>query len=51
MHIVARPETTVINLLQLMELLKSSDAALWERAKWMFDKSHFRYLDGQPNKS
>lgn len=40
----------MINLVQLMDLLKSSDAALWERAKWMFD-GHFRFLDGQPNKS
>ena len=38
MHIVARPETPVINLRQLMDLLKSSDAGLWERAKWMFEK-------------
>jgi len=50
MHIVAKPETPVINLRQLMDLLKSSDAGLWERAKWMFDKN-FRFLDGQPNKS
>ena len=50
MAIVAKPETPVINLRQLMELLKSSDAGLWERAKWMFD-NHFRFLDGQPNKS
>jgi len=50
MRIVAKPETTVINLRQLMALLNSSDATLWERSKWMFD-GHFRFLDGQLNKS
>ena len=51
MHIVARPETPVINLKQLMGLLKSKDEQLWERCRWMFDKNHFRNLDGEPNKS
>lgn len=50
MHIVALPSTPVINLRQLMTLLKSKDEVLWERSKWMFD-GNFRYLDGQPNKS
>lgn len=50
MHIVALSSTPVINLRQLMTLLKSKDEALWERSKWMFD-GQFRYLDGQPNKS
>ena len=36
MHIVARPETTVINLKALTRLLKSKDAGIWERSKWMF---------------
>ena len=51
MHIVAKPETPVINLQQLVSLLKSKDAELWEQSKWMFDPKHFRYLDGAPNKS
>ena len=50
MRVVARPDTPVINLGQLIALLKSKDAALWERAKWMFD-GQFRFLDGAPNKS
>lgn len=50
MHIVARPETPVINLETLVNLLKSKDEGLWQQAKWMFDKK-FRYLDGAPNKS
>ena len=50
MHIVARPETPVINLKQLTSLLKSKDAELWERARWMFDGT-FRFLDGEANKS
>ena len=50
MHVVARPTTPVINLIQLTELLKSSDEELWQRAKWMFDRQ-FRFLDGQPNPS
>ena len=50
MHIVACPETPVINLKRLMELLKSSDEELWQRSKWMFD-GHYRYLDGEPNPS
>jgi len=51
MHIVAKPETSVINLKQLMCLLKSKDAQLWERCRWMFDPKHFRYLDGEANPS
>ena len=50
MHIVARPETPVINLKQLMRLLRSKDEALWLRCKWMFD-GKFRFLDGEPNNS
>ena len=50
MHVVARPETATINLQTLMSLLKSSDEQLWQRSKWMFD-GHFRFLDGQANKS
>ena len=50
MHIVARPETPVINLKQLMSLLKSKDEVLWQRAKWMFD-GNFRFLDGERNAS
>ena len=33
-----------------MDLLKSSDAELWEQSKWMFD-GKFRLLDNQPNRS
>ena len=51
MHIVAKPETAVINLKALMSLLKSKNARLWEQSKWMFDKNHFRYLDGEANPS
>lgn len=51
MHVVAKPETPVINLKMLMSLLKSKDEALWNRSKWMFDPNHFRFLDGAPNKS
>ena len=50
MHIVARPETPVINLKQLMSLLKSKDEVLWQRAKWIFD-GNFRFLDGERNAS
>ena len=45
MHIVAKPETPVVNLKKLMSLLKSKDEALWLESKWMFDGS-FRFLDG-----
>ena len=45
MHVVARPETPVINLRQLITLFKSKDEGLWLRAKWMFD-GKFRFLDG-----
>ena len=50
MRVVARPETPVINLRQLMALFKSKSEGLWNRAKWMFD-GQFRFLDGQPNNS
>ena len=33
-----------------MDLLKSSDEALWDRSKWMFD-GNFRFLDNEENKS
>ena len=50
MHIIAKRETPVINLFQLMKLLKSTNERLWERSRWIFD-GNFRYLDGQPNNS
>lgn len=50
MHVVARPQTEVINLKQLERLLRSKDANLWDRCHWMFDKKHFRFLDGEPIK-
>ncbi len=51
MRIRAKPETPVINLKMLMDLLKSKDENLWTRCKWMFDPKNFRFLDGAPNKS
>merc|ERR1712165_201705 len=33
-----------------MDLLRSTDAQLWEEAKWMFD-GKLRLLDNSPNKS
>ena len=51
MRIVAKPATKVINLHQLLALLRSKDAALWkEHNKSMFD-GDIRFLDGEPNKS
>ena len=37
LHVVAKPETPVLNLKQLIKLLRSSDTNLWERSKWAFD--------------
>ena len=50
MLIRALPETPTLNLVQLMDILKSKDANLWEQSKWIFD-GKFRFLDGQANKS
>ena len=50
MHIRAGPDVKTLNLRNLMEILSSSDAELWEQSKWMFDGT-LRYLDGTPNKS
>ena len=50
MRVVAGPETPVLNLRSITDLLKSSDEELWERSRWMFD-GEFRFLDGQPNPS
>jgi len=50
MRIRAKLETPTINLRQLMNLLRSSNATLWERSKWMFDGG-YRFLDGEANKS
>ena len=50
MHVVAGPTTTTINLKQLIGLLRSKDADLWERNKWAFD-GNFRILDGEANYS
>ena len=51
MHIVAKPDTPVVNLQNLMNLLKSNDEALWNESKWIFDPNHFRFLDGAQNKT
>lgn len=48
MHIVAKPETPVLNLNQLTNLLKSKDEELWQRTKWIYD-GQFKFLDGEPN--
>ena len=50
MHVVAGPETPVLNLRSLCDLLRSNDEELYERSRWMFD-GDFRFLDGQPNPS
>ena len=51
MRIVAKPDTAVVNLKQLIYLLKSKSENLWERCRWMFDPDHFRFLDGEENPS
>jgi hypothetical protein len=51
MRVRARKETKVVNLKQLIALLSSSDRKQWEEAKWVFDKNHFRFLDGESNPS
>ena len=50
MNLLAGPETPTVNLGELTSLLKSSDAELWARSKWIFDGT-VRFLDGQPNLS
>jgi hypothetical protein len=51
MRIRARPETKVVNLKQLVALLRSKDRNQWAEAKWVFDPNHFRFLDGEFNPS
>ena len=50
MHIRAKPETPTINLNSLVTLLKSKDAGLWERSKWLFEAEGI-FLDGEPIRS
>ena len=46
MHCVARANTPCLNLNQLVSMLKSKDANLYERCKWIFNDTHGRFLDG-----
>ena len=48
MHCVAKATTPVLNLDQLVKMLKSKDANLYERCKWIFNDTHGRFLDGAP---
>lgn len=48
-RIRAMPQTPVINLKQLVSLLKSKDEALWERSKWIYDVEGGLFLDGEAN--
>jgi len=50
MRIRAKPGTPVLNINELLRLLRSSDEKLWKESEWMF-KGGFRFLDGSPNKS
>lgn len=51
MRIRAKPETRVLNLSNLMYLLKSKDRKLWEECSWMLSDTCDKYLDGANNKS
>ena len=50
MRIRAKPGTPVLNINELIRLLRSSDEKPWKESEWMF-KGGFRFLDGSPNKS
>jgi len=45
MRIRARPETAVVNLQELVALLRSKDVKLWKKAEWIFE-NECKYLDG-----
>jgi len=53
MRIRAKPETPVVNLKELEQILLSKDEKIWEEAKWIYDayKTCPKFLDGAPNKS
>lgn len=50
MRVVPKPETTVLNLKSVIDLLKSRNERLWQRSRWIFD-GNFRFLDGESNKN
>jgi len=50
MTIRANPETTTLNLKELMRLFLSNDEKVWNDHKWIFDGER-RYLDGTFNPS
>jgi hypothetical protein len=50
MRIRAKPETPVLNIDDLLYVLRSKDAKLWRESAWMFENCD-KYLDGKPNKS
>jgi hypothetical protein len=50
MHVRASPGTKVVNLNDLVGLLKSKDRHLWEQAAWVW-KNELKFLDGSANNS
>ena len=48
MAIRANPDTTTLNLKELMRVLLSKDKKVWEAKKWIFDGER-RFLDGEMN--
>jgi hypothetical protein len=50
MKCIARKSTPVLNLKQLINVLRSTDEDLWFKSKWMFEQE-FKLLDGSPNLS
>ena len=48
MRVRARPSTPVLNMHELMEVLRSKDVKLWKKSAWMFE-GEFKFLDGTPN--
>lgn len=50
MKCIARQSTPVLNLKQLIHVLRSNDEDLWFKSKWMFEQE-FKFLDGSPNLS
>jgi len=50
MRIRASKNTPVVNLDELVAVLRSKDETLWNKNKWIFE-NEFKFLDGKANKS
>lgn len=50
MRIRASKNTPVVNLDELVAVLRSKDENIWNKNKWIFE-NEFKFLDGKPNKS